>query len=138
MRLLVTCAADAPGCPAGQAGISGVAGTGPQECAPCFVPGDPPESGGCPDLHFRAEAHAVEHARQVTVMWDAMTGATGYTVTVYGRTADSGEVYLTHAVWVPMINLLHLAPAGTLCRFPFSVRVAIGDDVVCVAETSLG
>lgn len=138
IRLLVTCAADAPGCVAGQAGISGMAGTGPQECTPCFVPGDPPESGGCPDLHFRAEARTVEHARQVTVMWDAMPGATGYTVTVYGRTADSGDVYLTHAVWGPgdPTSFTWLLPEHYIA-FRFLLRVAIGDDVVCVAETSL-
>ncbi len=138
VRLLVTCAADAPGCVGGQAGISGVTGSGPQECPRCFVPGDPPESGGCPDLNFRAEVFPVEGARQVTVMWDAMPGATGYTVTVYGRTADSGEMYLTHANWTPgdPTSFTWFLPEHYVA-FRFLLRVAIGDDVVCAEETSL-
>ncbi len=138
VRLLVTCSADAPGCLPGQAGISGVAGTGPQVCPSCFVPGDPPESGGCPDLNFRAEVFPLEGAYRVTVTWDAMAGATGYSVTVYGRTADSGEMYLTHAVWVPgdPTSFTWFLPEHYVA-FRFLLRVAIGDDVVCSAETSL-
>jgi hypothetical protein len=138
VRLLVTCSADVPGCPAGQAGLSGVAGTGPGECPSCFVPGDPPGGGGCPDLNFRAEVFPLEDARRVTVTWEAMAGATGYTVTVYGRTADSGEMYLTHATWTPgdPTSFTWFLPEHYVA-FRFLLRVAIGDDVVCVAETSL-
>ena len=138
VRLLVACSADVPGCLPGQAGIPGVTGSGPQECPRCFVPGDPPDSGGCPDLNFRAEARDADHARQVTVTWNAMAGATGYTVTVYGRTADSGEMYLTHANWTPgdPTSFTWFLPEHYVA-FRFLLRVAVGDDVVCGEETSL-
>ncbi len=137
VRLLVTCAADAPGCVAGQAGISGVAGTGPQTCAPCFTPGTPLENGSCPDLHFTAEQISEDPLR-VMVRWDEMTGATGYAVYVYGRVADGGEVYLTHAVWTPgdPTSFTWVLPEGYV-SFRFMLRVYVGDDVVCTAETSL-
>ncbi len=138
IRLLVTCAADAPGCPPGQAGISGVAGSGAQECPPCFVPGDPLDSGGCPDLNFRAESFPVDDALRVTVTWDAMTGATGYSVTVYGRTTDGGDVYLTHSTWTPgdPTAFTWFLPRHYV-GFRFLLRVAIDDDVVCAEETRI-
>lgn len=137
VRLLVTCAADAPGCVTGQAGISGAAGTGPQTCTPCFTPGTPPESGNCPDLHFTAGQISADPLR-VTVKWDEMTGATGYAVYVYGRVADGGDVYLTHAVWTPgdPTAFTWVLPEGYV-GFRFVLRVYVGDDLVCTAETSL-
>lgn len=136
VRLLVTCAADAPGCLAGQTGISGVTGTGPQECPSCFVPGDPPDSGGCPDLDF--EVVMVEHdPLRVTVNWNVMEGATGYAVYVYGRMADGGEVYLTHGEWTSgdPTRFTWFLPEDYVA-FRFVLRVYIGDDVVCIEETS--
>ena len=137
IRLLVTCAADAPGCVAGQraspawrapARRSARRASSPAIRRRVAVPRPPLQSGG----------RTVEHARQVTVMWDAMPGATGYTVTVYGRTADSGDVYLTHAVWGPAIQ----PPSPGSCRNTTSPSVfccvAIGDDVVCVAGDQPG
>lgn len=137
VRLLVTCAADAPGCLPGQAAISGVTGSGPRECARCFVPGDPPGGGGCPDLHFAVE-QGEDDPLHMTVTWDPMSGATSYAVYVYGRTADSGEMYLTHATWTPgdPTSFTWLLPEHYVA-FRFVLRVYIGDDVVCVAETSL-
>ncbi|MCZ7541519.1 MAG: hypothetical protein M5U29_16725 [Anaerolineae bacterium] len=57
---------------------------------------------------------------------------------VYGRTADSGEMYLTHATWTPgdPTWFTWLLPEHYVA-FRFALRVAIGDDVVCVEETSL-
>ncbi|MEP0762916.1 MAG: hypothetical protein HRF48_09310, partial [Chloroflexota bacterium] len=136
VRLLVTCAADAPGCLAGQTGISGVTGTGPQECPSCFVPGDPPDSGGCPDLDF--EVVMIEHdPLRVTVNWNVMEGATGYAVYVYGRMADGGEVYLTHGEWTSgdPTWFTWVLPEDYVA-FRFVLRVYIGDDVVCIEETS--
>jgi|GEM_PF-1539861 len=138
VRLLVTCAADAPGCVAGQAGVSGVAGgTAAEECTPCFVPGTPPQGGNCPDLHFTVEQDGDDPLR-VTVRWDEMTGATGYSVYVYGRVADGGEVYLTHATWTPgdPTSFTWLLPEGYR-GFRFVLRVYVGDDIVCTAETGL-
>lgn len=137
VRLLVTCAINAPGCPLGQAGISGVAGGGSLVCPPCWTPDDPPDSGGCPDLNF--EIVRVEHdPLTITVNWNVMEGATGYSVTVYGHNAEGGEVYLTHATWVPgdptwFTWILPEHYAG----FRFMLRVAIDDDVVCVEQTEI-
>lgn len=136
VRLLVTCSADVPGCLPGQAGISGVTGTGPQECPSCFVPGDPPDSGGCPDLDF--EVVMVERdPLRVTVNWNVMEGATGYAVYVYGRMADGGEVYLTHGEWTSgdPTWFTWFLPEDYVA-FRFVLRVYIGDDVVCIEETS--
>jgi len=136
VRLLVTCSADVPGCLPGQAGISGVTGTGPQECPSCFVPGDPPDSGGCPDLDF--EVVMVERdPLRVTVNWNVMEGATGYAVYVYGRMADGGEVYLTHGEWTSgdPTRFTWFLPEDYVA-FRFVLRVYIGDDVVCIEETS--
>ncbi len=136
IRLLVTCAADAPGCPVGQAGISGVAGTGPQECPRCFVPGNPPESGGCPDLRFTVEQDK-DDPLLGRVFWDMVPGATGYAIYVYGRVPDGGEVYLTHAEWAPgdSPSISWRLPEG-YAGFRFVMRVYIGEHLVCTAETS--
>lgn len=138
VRLLVTCAADAPGCPLGQAGMSGVASGGPLVCPPCWTPDDPPDSGGCPDLHFRAESFPLDDALRVTVTWDAMMGATGYSVTVYGRYPEGGEVYLTHGTWTPgdPTSFTWFLPTH-FAGFRFMLRVAIGDDVVCVEHAEI-
>ena len=130
-RLLVTCSADAPGC------LGGEAGTGPVACAPCPGPDDLLEGGGCPDLNFAVEQDGRDPLR-VTVTWDPVGGATGYAVYVYGRLADSGEMYLTHAVWTPGDPTVFTWPLPEgYAGFRFVLRVYIGDDTVCTAETGL-
>ncbi len=135
VRLLVTCAAEAPGCMSGQAGISGVMSTGAQACPQCFVPGNPPETGGCPDLRFTVEQDK-DDPLLARLLWDFVPGATGYAVYVYGRVPDGGEVYLTHTEWTPgdPASISWRLPAGYV-SFRFVMHVYIGDTMVCTAET---
>jgi len=137
VRLLVTCAADAAGCVAGAAGISGMVGSGPQECPSCFTPGRPPDEGACPDLHLTVEQDP-GNPNHVRVSWDAMPGATGYAVYIFGSMGMGDEVYLTHAAWNPgdPTFFVWFLPDDYL-SFRFVLRVYHGETVVCVQETGL-
>ena len=137
VRLLVTCGAGASGCLAGAASMTDVVGAEPLACAPCFTPGDPLDNGGCPDLGFSVEQDG-EEPFHVTVTWNAVAGATTYAVYVYGRTTGSGEVYLTHSVWTPgaPTTFTWFLPEHYVA-FRFALRVYVGDDIICTAESGL-
>lgn len=136
IRLLVTCSGDNPGCPAGQAGIAGIPGA---DCTPCpspvdwFVPG-----GGCPDLHLSAQ-QGMPTADATTVFWDAMPGADGYSVRVTGITTDGGEVYLTHADWVPgdPTQFSWILPVEGYSGYLFTLEVVVDGTVLCSQQVPI-
>ena len=137
LRLRVSCAAEAPGCLAGQAALSGVPGAGPAACLPCPGPGDSITGGGGPALDFAVTQDSGDPLR-ATVTWNPMAAATGYSVYVYGRTPDSGDVYLTHGTWTPgdPTAFPWTLPEGYI-SFRFELRVYVGETRVCTAETGL-
>jgi hypothetical protein len=132
-RLLVTCSGDNPGCPADQAGIAGLPGAG---CVPCNDPGSLVPGGGCPILNLTTKQDALD-PRHIGVFWDAMSGAEGYSVYVTGLTADGGEVYLTHADWVPGDPTMFewILPGEGYVAFRFTLHVLVGDSVICSQQT---
>jgi hypothetical protein len=130
LRLLVTCSGDNPHCAAGQAGIMGIPGA--DECRACPGGSDLIGGGGCPDLNLRVE-QGLHMADATTVFWDAMPGADGYTVYVYGLTLDGGEVYLTHADWMPgdPTEFTWILPTDGYAGYRFALQVLVGEVVVC-------
>lgn len=134
IRLLVTCSGGAPGCTAGQAAITGP----PATCVPCPRPDQPVPGGGCPDLHLAAQQSPFA-ANVVTVTWDAMPGAEGYTVFVRGLITGGGEVYLTHADWVPgdPLQFTWILPTEGYIGFTFTLEVLAGGEVICTQETGV-
>lgn len=137
LRLRVSCAAEAPGCLAGQAALSGVPGAGLAACLPCPGPDDSITGGGCQALNFAVTQDSGDPLR-ATVTWNPMAAATGYSVYVYGRTPDSGDVYLTHGTWTPgdPTAFTWTLPEGYI-SFRFELRVYVGETRVCTAETGL-
>ena len=135
VRLLVTCSGDNPGCPTGQAAVAGLAGL---ECRPCPAPGDLVPGGGCPDLHLTVQ-QGMPMAAATTVFWDAMPGAEGYAVYVYGQTTGGGEVYLTHGEWVPgdPLQFTWILPVPGYTGYRFVLQVYIGDSLICTQEASV-
>lgn len=136
LELLVTCAEDVPGCVAGQPPAAGLVA---EACAPCPDPDELVPGGGCPDLNFVAQ-RTPGALSMVTVTWDMMPDAEGYSVYVYGLVEGGGEVYLTHANWIPGNPTAFSwdLPAAGYTGFRFVLRVYIGDEIICTAEASLG
>jgi hypothetical protein len=134
VRLLVTCSGDNPGC-TGQPGIAGIPGG---ECRPCPDPNDLVPGGGCPDLNLSVQ-QGLHMAAATTVSWDAMPGADGYAVYVYGQTSGGGEVYLTHAEWTPgnPTEFTWILPVPGYTGYRFVLQVLVGDGVICTQEVSL-
>lgn len=131
LRLLVTCAGQNPGCTTADVPPGQIA------CAPCpprepLVPGET-----CPDLNFVATQDPAQPNR-VTVTWNPMPGATGYSVYVIGRMLD-GEVYLTHGTWVPgdPLSFTWLLPDVGYIAFDFSLRALVDDVVLCTDEATV-
>ena len=133
LRLLVTCSGDNPGCPAGVAGLSVGAG-----CTPCPGPEELVSGGGCPDLNLTAWQDPLD-PQAVTVSWNPMSGADGYAVYVTGFTTDGGEVYLTHADWVPgnPTQFTWILPVEGYTAFNFTLRIVAGDRVICSQQTHI-
>ncbi len=136
VRLLVTCSGDNPGCVAGQAGIAGIAGLA--ECRTCPGPGELLTGGGCPDLNLAVQ-QGMPMEDATTVSWDPMPGAEGYAVYVYGQTPGGGEVYLTHADWVPGDPTMFtwILPVEGYTGYRFVLQVVVGGSVVCSQEVSI-
>lgn len=137
LRLLVTCADEAPGCPTGQSGVAGVPLEGGGECPPCFDPDVPNSGGGCPDLNLRITT--IPGVLGHVLAWDPMPGAEGYVVWVYGLISGGGEVYLTHATWVPgdPTHFTWILPEAGYVGYRFVLHVMMGDDVICVQEVTV-
>lgn len=133
IRLLVTCAANNPGCNSENTGAAyGMV------CTPCpdrdeLVPG-----GGCPDLRLTAEQSPVS-ATTITVTWDAVSGADGYSVYVTGLISGGGETYLTHADWISgnPLEFTWTLPETGYDGFTFTLHVMIGDDLLCTQQTQV-
>jgi len=134
IRLLVTCSGDAPGC-AGWPGGSAALPV-PQVCVPCPTPDDLVPGGGCPPLNLRAVPNP-RIPNMVTVSWDAMAGAEGYTVYVRGLLSGGGEVYLTHANWIPgnPLEFSWILPDTGYIGFRFTLEVLAGGAVICTHQT---
>lgn len=137
IRLLVTCSGDNPGCPAGAASLGGLSGLA-ADCTPCPGPGDPVPGGGCPDLHLAAQ-QGVPMPDATTVSWDDMPGADGYTVRVTGITTDGGEVYLTHADWIPgdPTAFTWILPTEGYSGYRFTLEVLVDGAVLCTQDVQI-
>lgn len=133
LRLLVTCSGDAPGCqPASGTPIGG-------ECPSCPSLDDWIDGGsGCPDLGLLAESDDSDPA-SVTVTWTPMAGADGYAVYVSGIPLGGGEVYLTHAEWVPgnPTRLTWVLPEMGYSGFIFKLQVLVDGIVICTDEAEI-
>ncbi len=133
IRLLVTCAGDNPGCNPNASGLPYGA-----ECAPCPDPDEFIPGSSCPDLHLTAYQDA-DIPTMITVTWDAVSGATAYSVYVTGLISGGGETYLTHADWVPGDPLLFtwILPEVGYDGFVFTLHVMIGDELLCTQQTQV-
>ncbi len=133
VRLLVTCSGDNPGCPAGVEGLA--LGT---DCRPCPGPDTLIPGGGCPDLNLTVQ-QGLHMATATTVSWDPMPGAEGYVVYVYGLTTDGGEVYLTHAEWVPgdPTEFTWILPTEGYIGYRFALEVMVEGGVICTQQARI-
>lgn len=132
LRLLVTCAGDAPGCPPASGMPTG-------ECPSCPSLDEWMDGGGCPDLGLLAE-HDSSDENSFTVTWTPLDGADGYAVYVSGTPLGGGDVYLTHAEWLPgnPTRLTWVLPETGYSGFTFRLQALAGGIVICTDETEVG
>lgn len=139
ISLLITCAEDAPGCAPGGGGTGPTLARDPScpPCPNCRTPFDPGIPGDvCPDMNPIAIVTDPE-VRATTVTWNAVPGAEGYRIHIYGM-AEGAEHYLG-AAGAPgdatEFVFDHLWP--DFYAYRFVIEALQGDVVICVGETGV-
>lgn len=134
ISLLVSCAADAPGCPGGGDVPAGDASAGADcpDCPPCPTGGPSGDEPTCPDMEFTT----VPAGAGVFLTWAVVPEADHYLIHIYGYHGDD-EVYLG-AAGAPgaatEFHLDHLFEGFWSFRFVIEARLA-DNTVICTDET---